>query len=95
MTILSRDAGLVEAALSAANTFSDGLYTDDAFNFSIEGTWVGTITAQRSLDLGVTWRDVDTFTTNIETYGFDPGQRLHTVLVSKQVNTLAALPMFV
>jgi len=73
MTILSRDTGLVEAALSAANTFSDGLYTDDSFNFSVEGTWVGTITAQRSLDLGVTWRDVDTFTSNIETYGFDPG----------------------
>jgi hypothetical protein len=73
MTILSRDTGLVEASLSAANTFSDGIYTDNSFNFSVAGTWAGTITAQRSLDLGVTWRDVDTFTSNIETYGFDPG----------------------
>jgi hypothetical protein len=73
MTVLDRDTGSVEASLSAANTFSDGLYTVEAFNFSIKGTWAGTITAQRSLDLGVTWRDVDTFTSNIETYGFDPG----------------------
>jgi len=73
MAILDRDTGLVEASLSAQNTFCDGLYTEKEFNFSIQGTWVGTITVQRSLDRGSTWRDVETFTSNIETYGFDPG----------------------
>ena len=73
MTVLPRDTGLVEASLTAQNTFSDGLRTENSFNFSIKGTWVGTITVQRSLDSGSTWRDVDTFTSNIETYGFDPG----------------------
>jgi hypothetical protein len=73
MTVLDRDTGSVEASISAENTFTDGLQTEQAFNFSIRGTWAGTITVQRSLDRGVTWRNVDTFTSNIETYGFDPG----------------------
>lgn len=73
MAILTRDTGLVEKDIDAENTFSDGLYTDDAFNLSISGTFVATITVQRSFDQGSTWRDVETFTSPIETYGIDPG----------------------
>jgi len=72
MAVLDRDIGLVEKAVTAENTFSDGLYTEGAFNLSISGTFVATITVQRSFDQGSTWRDVDTFTAPIETYGTDP-----------------------
>lgn len=72
MAILDKDIGLVEKAITAENTFSDGLYIEGAFNFSISGTFVATVTVQRSFDQGSTWRDVDTFTAPIETYGNDP-----------------------
>ena len=72
MAILPKDTGAVTAELSAQNTFSDGLYVQVAFNLSIAGTFAATITVQRSFDLGSTWRDVDTFTTPIETFGSDP-----------------------
>lgn len=72
MAVLDRDIGLVEKAVTAENTFSDGLYTEGAFNLSISGTFVATVTVQRSFDQGSTWRDVDTFTAPIETYGNDP-----------------------
>ena len=72
MAVLDRDIGLVEKAVTAENTFSDGLYTEGAFNLSLSGTFVATVTVQRSFDQGSTWRDVDTFTAPIETYGNDP-----------------------
>ena len=72
MAVLDRDIGLVEKEVTAQNTFSDGLYTEGAFNLSISGTFSATVTVQRSFDQGSTWRDVDTFTAPIETYGTDP-----------------------
>ncbi len=72
MAILPKDTGAVTVDLSAENTFSDGLYTEGAFNLSISGTFSATITVQRSFDRGSTWRDVDTFTAPIETFGSDP-----------------------
>jgi len=62
MAVLDKDIGLVTASITAQNTFSDGLYTEGAFNISIAGTFVATVTVQRSFDQGATWRDVDTFT---------------------------------
>jgi len=38
----------------------------------VSGTWTGTLTVQRSWDLGNTWLDVDTFTANTEEYGLEP-----------------------
>ncbi len=35
-------------------------------NISISGTWVATVTLQRSYDSGVTWFDVTTYTANTE-----------------------------
>lgn len=72
MAVLSKDTGLVEKDVSAENTFSDGIYTQGGFNLSLSGTFVATVTVQRSFDQGSTWRDVDTFTAPIETYGTDP-----------------------
>ena len=52
MAVLTRDTGLVEKEITAENTFSDGLYTEGGFNFSISGTFVATVTVQRSFDQG-------------------------------------------
>lgn len=41
-------------------------------SLSISGTFTGTVTVQRSFDLGATWRDVDTFTRPTEEVGFEP-----------------------
>ena len=57
--------------LSAANTFTDAVHIIGDFNLSIAGTFVGTVTVQRSTD-GTTFRDVDTFTTPAEQVGYDP-----------------------
>jgi hypothetical protein len=57
--------------LSAENTFTDAVYIIGDFNLSISGTFVATVTAQRSSD-GTVWRDVDTFTAPSEEVGYDP-----------------------
>ena len=72
MAVLDKDVGLVTKDVTAENTFSDGLYVVGDFNLSISGTFVATVTVQRSFDQGSTWRDVDTFTAPIETAGSDP-----------------------
>lgn len=41
------------------------------YNVSIYGTWVGAVTLQRSFNNGVTWLDVNSWTANIETGGFE------------------------
>ena len=71
MAILDKGIGLVEKDISAEDTFSDGIYVEGDFSFSISGTFVGTVTVQRSFDAGSTFRDVDSFTAPIETAGYD------------------------
>jgi hypothetical protein len=63
----------VTKSITAQNTFSDALELVGHFNLSISGTFVATVTVQRSFN-GTDWFDVDTFTAPIETYGFDPSQ---------------------
>ena len=59
----------VTANLTAENTFSRGVILEGTFNLSLSGTWVATVTLQRSFDGGVTWLDVETFTENLERVG--------------------------
>ena len=69
---------VVEQAISGSNVFSkivDNIRGN--YNYSLAGTWVGTITLQRSFDEGNTWRDVDSHTENIETYGYEPGENVY------------------
>jgi len=54
------------------NQFTDAVKLQGYFNTSISGTWVATVTCQRSFDLGSTWYDVQTWTDNTEEYGFEP-----------------------
>ena len=58
--------------VTAENQMSDPVKLSGYFNLSISGTWAGTVTVQRSFDLGDTWHDVDTFTSNTEEYGLEP-----------------------
>jgi hypothetical protein len=60
--------------ITAENTFSDNLVIQGYFNLSITGIAGGTIvTVQRQsgVDLKV-YKDVDTFSSDIETYGYEP-----------------------
>ena len=62
----------VTKSVSAEDTWSDPLEVLNGFDLSISGTFVGTVTVQRSFDGGSVWRDVDTFTGPIETFGTQP-----------------------
>jgi hypothetical protein len=42
------------------------------FNLSLSGTWIATVTVQRSFDNGATWVDVATFTQNGQYVGNEP-----------------------
>ena len=70
----------VTAAISAQNTFTDSISLGPGeFNLSVWGTFVGTVTVQRSFDAGVTWLDVQTFTTPSEEVGRDATGALYRV----------------
>ena len=59
-------------SITAENTFTDAVDIFGLFNLSISGTWVGTVTLQRSFDFGATWVDVTTYTANIQDAGDEP-----------------------
>ena len=62
---------IVTSSITAENQFTDSIKLSGPFDLSISGTFVATITVQRSYD-NSTWRDVDTFTSPSEEYGFQP-----------------------
>jgi hypothetical protein len=64
-------ATLTTKTISAQNTFTDAVLTEGYFNISISGTFVATVTVQRSWDAS-TWYDVNTFTAPFQGTGFDP-----------------------
>lgn len=68
---------LQSRSISGDNLFTDASQIQGYFNISISGTWVGTVTAQRSFDLGSTWFDVNTWTANTQEYGFEPENKVH------------------
>ena len=66
----------VTRGIAAANLWTDQiapLRTNEHgyMNISVSGTWAGTVTLQRTFDLGVTWVDVETWTCNYEGYLVD------------------------
>ena len=63
--------GILKEDISAENTFSAGIYINGVFDFSLSGTWSGTITVQRKRDdAGASWEDVEDFNGN----GIYPGE---------------------
>lgn len=57
-----------QKSISAENTFTAAKEVYGVCDLSIDGTWEGTLTLQRSFNEGTTWKDVDTFKANIESY---------------------------
>lgn len=55
-----------------ADGFSDKVYLNGHFNFSLTGTWTAEVWVQRSFDGGGNWEDVEAFTDNTAKYGFEP-----------------------
>lgn len=72
---MSNPIAQIEATLSAADTWAVVRLPAPTFNLSISGTWVGTITLQRSFDRQ-NWFDVATFTDNTEQVGDDPEENI-------------------
>ena len=68
---------LQSRSISGDNLFTDAAQIQGYFNISISGTWTGTVTAQRSFDLGSTWYDVSVWTGNTEEYGFEPENKVY------------------
>ena len=48
----------------------------DRFNVSVSGTWVGTVSLQRSYD-NATWMDVESYTANVETTVNEPESEIY------------------
>lgn len=63
---------IAERSIAGQNLFTDPVKLTGFFNISLSGTWVATVTVQRSFDDGSTWFDVETFKANAEEYGFEP-----------------------
>lgn len=61
----------METELTGDNQFSPKfiVYKQRDFNVSIRGTFVATITVQRSFDNGIIWRDVQIFSIEDEWVG--------------------------
>lgn len=68
----------VTKTITAQNTFTDTVFFDGDFNFSISGTFANNviITVQRSTD-GSSWKDVDTFTKAGEFVGYEPEPNMY------------------
>ena len=62
---------IASASITAENTFTTAVRLEGYLNVSISGTFVATVTVQRSID-NSTWVDVDTWTSPAEDYGFEP-----------------------
>lgn len=62
---------IASATITAQNTFTTPVQVNGWFNLSLSGTFVATVTAQRSID-NSTWMDVDSFTTAVEQSGMEP-----------------------
>lgn len=68
------------ASISAQNTFTTALDVQGYVGLSVDGIAGGTVvTVQRSYDAGSTWKDVESYTADIETYGFEPEPVLYRV----------------
>lgn len=62
---------IASATITAQNTFTTPVQVNGWFNLSLSGTFVATVTAQRSID-NSTWMDVDSFTAAVEQSGMEP-----------------------
>jgi sigma54-dependent transcription regulator len=74
-------ASEVTKSITAENTFSDEITVQGYFNISVTGIAGGTeVTVQKISGVdGSNYTDVDSFTADVETYGFDPERQNYRV----------------
>lgn len=67
---------LKEASLTAQNTWSDAFKANPRFDtgVSISGTFVATVTVQRSFDGGKTWQALTTTYTGVAEFNIIPNE---------------------
>ena len=58
------------------NSFCTQVNLMGFFNLSITGTWVGTVTVQRSFDGGTNWVDVENYTSNVQDVGYEAEENI-------------------
>lgn len=66
---ITSEGQTVDSDIAAENTFTatievTGVDSARSFSISLTGTWVATVTLQRSFDEGTSWIDVTSYTTN-------------------------------
>jgi hypothetical protein len=62
------------------------------FDLSLSGTWAGSAVLERSRDSGVTWHPVETYTANVESYGYQPvGGVVYRINWTRDSGTLVVL----
>ncbi len=57
---------MISGEFTANSQNSDGMTVRDLEPLSLSGTWVATVALQQSLDLGVNWNTIESFTANIQ-----------------------------
>lgn len=62
---------IASQTVTAENSFTTPVQIIGWFNLSISGTFVATVSVQRSIDKS-TWMDVDSFTAATEQVGMEP-----------------------
>lgn len=74
-------AGQVTKTITAENTFSDTIQVQGYFNVSITGIAGGTeVTVQKISGVdGTNYTDVDSFTSDVETYGFEAERKTYRI----------------
>jgi hypothetical protein len=74
-------SGEVTKSITAQNTFSDTIKVQGYFNLSVSGIAGGTVvTVQKQSGVdGTNWTDVDTFSSDIETFGFEAERQSYRV----------------
>ncbi len=87
--------GVVKATLNSDNTYCVSIQTRGDFNFSLSGTFVATVTIQRSFDIFdengqeipdnlKTWHDLETYSEPYQDIGLQPPE---TVMVRAGIKT--------
>lgn len=74
-------SGEVTKSITAENTFSDTIQVQGYFNVSVSGIAGGTeVTVQKISGVdGSNYTDVDSFTTDVETYGFEAERKTYRI----------------
>lgn len=75
--ITPRKAQQIVSGTFGATGQSSSFISGNKFNFSLSGTWAGTVSLDRSFDRGVTWVVVTSYTANTQQQVIEPEDRVY------------------